>query len=57
VYWGLDEDEDIFAKYGIPYQPVTILIAHDGTVLSEWAGLKDPAEIEVLLNELITLAG
>ncbi len=57
MFWGLDEDEDIFAKYGIPYQPVTILIAHDGTVLTEWAGLKDPAEIEVLLNELITLAG
>lgn len=57
VYWGLDEDEDIFAKYGIPYQPVTILIAHDETVWTEWAGLRDPAEVEVLLNELIALAG
>ena len=57
VYWGLDEDEDIFAKYGIPYQPVTILIASDGTVVTEWAGLKDPAEIEIWLDELITLAG
>ena len=56
VYWGLDEDEDIFAKYGIPYQPVTILIAHDGTVLTEWAGLKDDAEIEAWLNEMIALA-
>jgi len=56
VFWGLDEDEDIFAKYGIPYQPVTILIAHDGTVLTEWAGLKDPGEIESLLDELIALA-
>lgn len=57
VYWGLDEDEDIFAKYGIPYQPVTILIAHDGTVVTEWAGLKGTADIEVLLDELISLAG
>ena len=57
VYWGLDQDEGIFAKYGIPYQPVTILIAHDGTVLTEWAGLKDPVEIEALLDELIALAG
>ena len=57
MFWGLDEDEDIFAKYGIPYQPVTILIAHDRTVVTEWAGLKDPAEIELWLDELISLAG
>jgi hypothetical protein len=36
---------------------VTILIASDGTVVTEWAGLKDPAEIEAWLGELITLAG
>ena len=57
MQWGLDADEDIFAKYGIPYQPVTVLIAHDGTVVTEWAGMKGEAEIEVLLNELISLAG
>ena len=57
MFWGLDGDEDIFAKYGIPYQPVTILIAHDRTVVTEWAGIKDKAEIEAWLNELISLAG
>ncbi|MGB7861021.1 MAG: hypothetical protein WBM90_11030 [Acidimicrobiia bacterium] len=57
VLWGLDGDEDIFAKYGIPYQPVTILIAHDKTVVTEWAGVKDASEIEAWLNELISLAG
>jgi len=57
VLWGLDEDEDIFSKFGIPYQPVTILIAHDRTVFTEWAGLRDPAEVEALIDELIVLAG
>ena len=57
VYWGLDEQEEVFSAYGIPYQPVTILIAHDRTVVTEWAGMQDPAQIEAWLNELISLAG
>ena len=57
MFWGLDEDQDIFDAYGIPYQPVTILIAHDRTVVTEWAGIKDSGEIEAWLNELILLAG
>ena len=54
--WGLDEDEDIFKKYGIPYQPVTILIASDQTVVAEWAGLKSEEEIRALLEMLIELS-
>ena len=57
VFWGLDADQDVFAAYGVPYQPVTILIAHDRTVVTEWAGFKDAADIEAWLNELILLAG
>ncbi len=56
VMWGLDEDEDIFKKYGIPYQPVTILIAPDQTVVAEWAGLKSEEEIRALLEMLIELS-
>ncbi len=57
IFWGLDEEEEVFSAYGVPYQPVTVLIAHDRTVVTEWAGMQDPAEIEAWLNELIALAG
>ena len=57
VQWGLDEDEDIFSAYGIPYQPVTVLIAGDRTVVEAWAGLRDEAEIRAALDQLIGLSG
>jgi hypothetical protein len=55
VMWGLDEDEDIFQKYGIPYQPVTILIASDQTVVADWAGLKSEEELRNILEMLIDI--
>lgn len=57
VMWGLDEDESIFGMYGVPYQPVTILIAGDDTVVDSWPGLKDEAEIRAALDNLIALSG
>ena len=53
---GLDEDEDIFQKYGIPYQPVTILIASDQTVVADWAGLKSEEELRDILEMLIDIS-
>jgi peroxiredoxin len=53
--WGLDEDEEIFALYGVPYQPVTVLIAADGTVVEAWPGVKDESEIRSALENLISL--
>lgn len=29
IMWGLDGDQEIFTLYGVPYQPVTVLIAQD----------------------------
>lgn len=55
--WGLDEDEDIFEKYGVPYQPVTVLIASDRTVVDAWAGLKPEEEIRAGLDALLDLSG
>lgn len=55
--WGLDEDEQIFELYGVPYQPVTVLIAADDTVVEAWAGLRDEAEIRAALDDLIGLTG
>lgn len=57
VMWGLDEDEDIFEKYGVPYQPVTVLIASDRTVVDAWAGLKPEEEIRARLEALLDLSG
>jgi hypothetical protein len=56
VMWGLDEDEDIFNLYGVPYQPVTVLIAGDDTVVEVWPGLKDEAEIRAALDNLISIS-
>lgn len=57
VQWGLDEDEDIFEAYGVPYQPVTVLIAADKTVVEAWAGLRSEEEIRSALDNLISLSG
>jgi hypothetical protein len=57
VQWGLDEDEDIFEAYGVPYQPVTVLIAADKTVVEAWPGLRSEDEIRAALDNLIDLSG
>ena len=57
VMWGLDEDEEIFELYGVPYQPVTILIASDHTVVETWPGLRDESEIRTAIEDLIELGG
>ena len=55
--WGLDEDEDIFSAFGVPYQPVTVLIAGDDTVVEAWPGLRGEDEIRAALENLISLSG
>ena len=57
IFWGLDEDEDIFEKYGVPYQPVTVLITADKRVASAWAGLMPEDEIRAQLDALIAASG
>lgn len=57
ILWGLDETEEIFGLYGVPYQPVTVLIAADQTVVESWAGLRAEAEIRAALDALIALSG
>lgn len=55
VKWGLDEAEDIFQIYGVPYQPVTVLIAADRTVVEAWDGLRSEEEIRAALDDLVAL--
>ena len=57
VMWGLDEDEDIFSAYGVPYQPVTVLIAADDTVVEAWPGIRSEEEIRAAHDDLIGLTG
>jgi hypothetical protein len=57
VRWGLDADESVFEAFGIPYQPVTVLIAADGTIFERWAGLRDEQAIRHSLDELVSDGG
>jgi thiol-disulfide isomerase/thioredoxin len=57
IRWGLDNEEIIFGLYGVPYQPVTILIASDQTVVEQWAGVRKPDEIRDSIERLITVTG
>ena len=51
--WGLDEDEAVFEAFAIPYQPVTVLIAADGTIFESWPGFRDEASIRQSLDQLV----
>ncbi len=54
IRWGLDAEEQVFEAYGVPYQPVTVLIAADGTVFDSWPGLRDAGEIRDSLDRLLS---
>lgn len=55
IRWGLDNEEVIFGLYGVPYQPVTVLIAADGTVFDQWAGVRGAEDIIGALDELLEI--
>lgn len=57
IMWGLDAGEEIFQLYGVPYQPVTVLIAADQTVVEAWDGLRPEEEIRAALDNLVSLTG
>lgn len=41
----------------MPYQPVTVLIAGDKTVVEAWDGLRPEEDIRAALDDLIDLSG
>jgi hypothetical protein len=53
VLWGLDEAEEIFALYGVPYQPATVLITSNGTVFESWSGARDEAGMREAIEALL----
>ncbi len=54
VKWGLDAEEAVFQAYGIPYQPATVLVAADGTVVDSWAGARGEDELRQAIEALIS---
>jgi peroxiredoxin len=56
IKWGMDSEEVIFGLYGVPYQPVTVLIAADGTVAEAWPGVRPESQIRSSLDELLALS-
>lgn len=53
IQWGLDADQEVFEAYGVPYQPVTVLISADGRVVESWFGIRDEADIRSSLDTLV----
>ncbi|HSJ35412.1 MAG TPA: hypothetical protein VLB85_10195 [Acidimicrobiia bacterium] len=54
VHWGLDEEEEVFEAFGIPYQPATVLIDSGGRVVDSWAGARPEEEMRAALELLIS---
>lgn len=55
IRWGLDEPEEIFGLYGIPYQPWTVLISGTDIEVGRWPGARSEQEIRQALDDLIAL--
>ena len=53
VQWGLDSEEEIFSAYGVPYQPVTVLISDDKRIVDRWPGALEEAELRGRIEALI----
>jgi len=55
VRWGLDEGEEIFGSYGVPYQPWTVLITGTDVEVDRWPGARSETEIRQALDDLVAL--
>lgn len=53
VAWGLDAEEEIFSLYGVPYQPVTVLISGDGHIVESWPGARSESEMRAAIESLL----
>ena len=49
VTWGLDDTGDFFEAWGVPYQPVSVLVTGDDIEFDRWPGVLG----EELLREKI----
>lgn len=51
IAWGLDAEEEVFAAFGVPYQPVTVLIDEHMRVVAQWPGALEEAEIRAAIED------
>jgi hypothetical protein len=52
---ALDEDEDVFEAFSVPYQPATVLITARGRIFHRFAGPVEARELAATLREMIEL--
>ncbi|MDH4115779.1 MAG: hypothetical protein OEX04_03550 [Acidimicrobiia bacterium] len=53
IMWGLDAEEEVFAAFGVPYQPVTVLIGADKTIVDAWPGALSEDEIRERIDAML----
>ncbi|MFH2071522.1 MAG: hypothetical protein ABIJ75_01590 [Actinomycetota bacterium] len=51
ILWGYSDD--IWALYGVPGQPVSVLITSDGFEVDRWFGAVGEAELRAALVQLV----
>ena len=57
VMWGLDENQQIFSAYGVRYQPVTILVGADKTIVKQFFGAQGSSTLRAAIEELLSISG
>ncbi len=57
VMWGLDERQRIFSAYGVGYQPITVLIGADKTIVKTLFGAQSRSVIREAIEELLSISG
>lgn len=51
LLWGLDDS--IWDLYGIPYQPVTLLISGNDVIVDTWAGALGEDELRSRIDQFL----
>ena len=57
VMWGLDERQRIFSAYKVGYQPVTVLIGADKTIVKQLFGGQPSSVLREAIEELLAISG
>ena len=57
VMWGLDENQRVFSAYGIGYQPITVLIGADKTIVKTLFGAQGASTLRSAIEELLSISG
>ncbi len=57
VKWGLDQEERIFSAYGVGYQPVTVLVGADKTIVQTLFGAQGESSLRSAIEELLSVSG